>query len=53
VRSVIAAPLQASVPQVATIRLGTINPAPLLIRLQEAGITYTFAEPGPGGDVHE
>jgi len=53
VRSVIAAPLQASVPQVATVRLGTINPAPLLIRLQEAGITYTFAEPGPGGDVHE
>ncbi len=52
VRSVIAAPLQASVPQVATVRLGTINPAPLLIRLQEAGIAYTFVEPEPGGDVH-
>ena len=51
-RSVIAAPLQASVPQVATVRLGTINPAPLLIRLQEAGIAYTFAEPEPGGDAH-
>jgi acetoin utilization protein AcuB len=52
VRSVIAAPLQASVPQVATVRLGTINPAPLLIRLQEAGIAYTFVEPEPRGDVH-
>src|SRR5216683_2255964 len=52
VRSVIAAPLRASVPQVATVRLGTINPAPLLIRLQEAGIAYAFADPGAGGDVH-
>jgi acetoin utilization protein AcuB len=52
VRSVIAAPLQANVPQVATVRLGTINPTPLLIRLQEAGIAYTLVEPEPGGDVH-
>jgi len=51
VRSVIAAPLQASIPQVATVRLGTINPTPLLIRLQEAGIAYTFAGIEAGGDT--
>ncbi len=52
VRSVIAAPLQANTPQVATVRLGTINPTPLLIRLQEAGIAYTFASPEAGGGTH-
>jgi acetoin utilization protein AcuB len=45
VRSVLAAPPQGSVPRVATVRLGTINPAPLLVRLHEAGIHYTFADP--------
>ena len=46
VRSVLAAPPQGSVvPRVATVRLGTINPAPLLVRLHEAGIQYTFADP--------
>jgi acetoin utilization protein AcuB len=44
VRSVLAAPLEGPVPLSATIRLGTIHPAPLLVRLQEAGIHYTFAE---------
>lgn len=44
VRSVIAAPLENGVPRVATVRLGTINPAPLLVRLQEAGIAYSFAD---------
>jgi acetoin utilization protein AcuB len=44
VRSVVAAPLQGTFPQVATLRLGTINPAPLLLRLQEEGIAYSFAD---------
>lgn len=44
VRSVIAAPLQGTVPRVATLRLGTINPAPYLVRLQEEHIHYTFAD---------
>jgi acetoin utilization protein AcuB len=52
VRSVIAAPLQANIPQIATVRLGTINPTPLLIRLQEAGIAYTLASPEVGGGTH-
>jgi len=46
VRSVMAAPLEGGVPQVATVRLGTINPAPLLARLREAKVIYRFAEPG-------
>jgi len=44
VRSVLAAPLEGPVPLVATLRLVTINPAPLLERLQEANIHYIFAE---------
>jgi acetoin utilization protein AcuB len=44
VRSIIAAPLEGNVPRVATVRLGTINPGPLLVRLHEAGIQYTFAD---------
>lgn len=44
VRSVVAAPLQGTSPRVATLRLGTINPAPLLLRLQEEGIAYSFAD---------
>jgi acetoin utilization protein AcuB len=44
VRSVIAAPQKASIPLTATIRLGTIHPTPLLVRLQEANIQYTFAD---------
>jgi acetoin utilization protein AcuB len=44
VRSVVAAPLQGTFPRVATLRLGTINPAPLLLRLQEEGIAYSFAD---------
>lgn len=44
VRSVVAAPLQGSIPRVATLRLGTINPAPFLLRLQEEHISYTFAD---------
>jgi acetoin utilization protein AcuB len=46
VRSIIAAPLQGNVPRVAMVRLGTINPAPLLVRLHEqgGGIQFTFAD---------
>jgi acetoin utilization protein AcuB len=51
VRSIIAAPLEGGVPHVATIRLGTINPAPLLARLQQANILYSFADPRSEGDI--
>jgi acetoin utilization protein AcuB len=44
IRSILAAPLEGNVPRVATVRLGTINPGPLLVRLNEAGIHYTFAD---------
>jgi acetoin utilization protein AcuB len=44
VRSVLAAPLDGPVPLVATVRLGTIHPAPLLVRLQEVHIHFTFAD---------
>jgi acetoin utilization protein AcuB len=44
VRSVVAAPLQGTFPRSATLRLGTINPAPFLLRLQEEQIQYLFAD---------
>jgi len=44
VRSVLAAPLEGNVPLSATVRLGTIYPAPLLVRLQEEHIEYAFAD---------
>lgn len=53
IRSVMAAPQENGVPRVATIRLGTINPAPLLVRLQEAHIQYTFAGSLAEGDGHD
>ncbi len=40
VRSVLAAPLEGKVPLTALVRLGTIHPAPLLVRLQEEHIDY-------------
>lgn len=52
VRSVIAAPLEAGIPLAATVRLGTIHPTPLLVRLQEANIQYTFADFPGEGDSH-
>ena len=52
VRSVLAAPLEGGVPHVATVRLGTINPAPLLVRLQEASIAYSFVDPQSEGHIH-
>ena len=45
IRSIIASPLTDGVPNTATLCLGTINPAPLLVRLQEAEIQYIFADP--------
>jgi acetoin utilization protein AcuB len=53
IRGVMAAPQESGVPRVATVRLGTINPAPLLVRLQEAHIQYTFAGSLTEGDGHD
>jgi len=44
VRSILATPQEGPLPLTATIRLGTIHPTPLLIRMQEAHIEYTFAD---------
>ncbi len=52
VRSILAAPMEGNVPRVATVRLGTINPTPLLVRLQKANIQYTFADPLSVGEAH-
>jgi acetoin utilization protein AcuB len=52
VRSVMAAPLEGSVLQSATIRLGTINPAPLLLRLRQENIRFSFGSPLVGGNTH-
>ncbi|GHO42923.1 CBS domain-containing protein [Ktedonospora formicarum] len=51
VRSVLAAPTDGGVPTVATIRLGTINPAPLLLRLQQEGIHYSIGASPMEGDM--
>lgn len=53
VRSSIAPPLEGGVPQRAIVRLGTIHPAPLLMRLREAGIPYTLAGSQPEGASHD
>jgi acetoin utilization protein AcuB len=52
VRSIVAAPAEGGAPQTATLRVGTINPTPLLLRLREAGIDYAFAEPLMGESDH-
>ena len=52
VRSVTAAPVEGGVPRSASIRLGTIHPAPLLVRLQKAKIEYSFADALAEGDTH-
>lgn len=44
VRSVIAAPLEDGIPRVASVRLGTIHPMPLFVRLREAHIPYLLAD---------
>lgn len=53
IRSVMAAPQKSGLPHIATVRLGTINPAPLLVRLQEANIRYTFTDPLSEGNEHD
>jgi acetoin utilization protein AcuB len=52
IRSLLAAPLKDGVPRLATLRLGTINPAPLLKRLREEGIQYGFADPLVEAEKH-
>ena len=52
VRSIMAAPLEGGVPHSATLRLGTINPAPLLVRLKEAKIEYSFVDALTEGHIH-
>ncbi len=42
IESIIVAPPKKEVPYAATVRIGTINPAPLLVRLQQAGISYSI-----------
>lgn len=45
IRSLLASPSEGGIPMKATVRLGTINPAPLLVKLHEAGIRYAFVDP--------
>ncbi len=52
IRSVIAAPDPDGVPRVATVRLGTINPTPLLIRLKAEGIQFSFGSPLTEGEAY-
>ena len=52
-RSMLASPLEGNVPRSVTLRLGTINPAPLLVRLQEAAIQYTCVDPLLEDDEHD
>lgn len=52
VRSIMAAPLEGGVPRSATLRLGTINPAPLLKLLKEASIEYSFVAALTEDDIH-
>ena len=52
IESIIVAPPKKGVPHKATVRIGTINPAPLLVRLQQAGIPYSFADFQLEGDTH-
>lgn len=52
IRSVMAAPDPDGVPRVATVRLGTINPTPLLIRLKAEGIEFSFGSPLTEGEAY-
>ncbi|MDQ2887206.1 MAG: CBS domain-containing protein [Chloroflexota bacterium] len=52
IRSVMAAPDSDGVPRVATVRLGTINPTPLLIRLKAEGIEFSFGSPLTEGEAY-
>jgi acetoin utilization protein AcuB len=52
IESIIVAPPKKGVPHTAIVRIGTINPAPLLVRLQKAGISYSFTDFQIEGDTH-
>jgi acetoin utilization protein AcuB len=52
IESIIVSPPKKGVPHAATVRIGTINPAPLLVHLQQAGIPYSFADFQFEGDTH-
>jgi acetoin utilization protein AcuB len=52
VRSLIAAPMTANTPGAVSLRLGTIAPAHLLLRLQQEHIPYTFVDQAVGGEEH-
>jgi len=52
VPSVVATPPREGVPRVATVHVSTIYPAPLLKRLQEAGIQYHFVDGQLEGETH-
>jgi acetoin utilization protein AcuB len=52
VQSVVVAPPKKGVPHVARVRIGTMNPAALLVALQKAGIAYSFADLQPEEDLH-
>ena len=52
VHSVIVAPPKKGMPHVARVRLGTMNPASLLVALQKAGISYSFADLQQEEDFH-
>ena len=52
VESIVVAPPKKGVPHTALVRIGTINPAPLLVRLQQAGISYSIADFQSERDIH-
>lgn len=52
VRSLIGAPMTASTPRVVSLRLGTIAPAHLLLRLQQEQIPYSLVDQVVGGEEH-
>jgi acetoin utilization protein AcuB len=52
IESIVVAPPKKGVPHTAIVRIGTINPAPLLVRLQQAGIPYSFTDFQIEGDTH-
>ena len=52
IESIIVAPPKKGVSHAALVRIGTINPAPLLVRLQQAGISYSIADFQLERDIH-
>ena len=52
IRSIMVSPLEGGVPRSASLRLGTINPAPLLRLLKEATIEYSIVDALTEDNVH-